>query len=49
MKSIARNKERLSFTLDLDEAVTGAEIAYICVDTPPSASGDADCHGSGRW
>ncbi|MET9244787.1 UDP-glucose/GDP-mannose dehydrogenase family protein [Nonomuraea sp. NPDC003709] len=39
---IARNKERLSFTLDLDEAVTGAEIAYVCVDTPPSASGDAD-------
>ncbi|MGW0200858.1 UDP-glucose dehydrogenase family protein [Nonomuraea sp. NPDC003201] len=39
---IARNKERLSFTLDLAEAVTGAEIAYVCVDTPPSASGDAD-------
>ncbi|MGI5290361.1 UDP-glucose dehydrogenase family protein [Nonomuraea polychroma] len=39
---IARNKERLSFTLDLDEALTGAEVAYVCVDTPPSASGDAD-------
>ncbi|MEV4577126.1 UDP-glucose/GDP-mannose dehydrogenase family protein [Nonomuraea jabiensis] len=39
---IGRNKERLSFTLDLAEAVTGAEIAYVCVDTPPSASGDAD-------
>lgn len=39
---IARNKERLSFTLDLDEALDGAEIAYVCVDTPPSASGDAD-------
>ncbi|MGW0899181.1 UDP-glucose dehydrogenase family protein [Streptomyces goshikiensis] len=39
---IARNKERLAFTEDLAEAVTGAEIAYVCVDTPPSASGDAD-------
>ncbi|MFB6822852.1 UDP-glucose dehydrogenase family protein [Streptomyces virginiae] len=39
---IARNKERLTFTQDLDQALTGAEIAYVCVDTPPSASGDAD-------
>ncbi|MGW5159812.1 UDP-glucose dehydrogenase family protein [Nonomuraea wenchangensis] len=39
---IARNKERLSFTLDLAEALDGAEVAYVCVDTPPSASGDAD-------
>ncbi|MER6951313.1 UDP-glucose/GDP-mannose dehydrogenase family protein [Nonomuraea sp. NPDC000554] len=39
---IARNKERLAFTLDLREALDGAEIAYVCVDTPPSASGDAD-------
>ncbi|MET7334944.1 UDP-glucose/GDP-mannose dehydrogenase family protein [Nonomuraea sp. NPDC005650] len=39
---ITRNKDRLSFTLDADEAVADAEIAYVCVDTPPSASGDAD-------
>ncbi|MEU6717870.1 UDP-glucose/GDP-mannose dehydrogenase family protein [Nonomuraea sp. NPDC046802] len=39
---IARNKERLTFTLDLQRALNGAEIAYVCVDTPPSASGDAD-------
>ncbi|MET7463681.1 UDP-glucose/GDP-mannose dehydrogenase family protein [Nonomuraea sp. NPDC005501] len=39
---IARNKERLTFTLDLQEALDGAEVAYVCVDTPPSASGDAD-------
>ncbi|MFC4014253.1 UDP-glucose dehydrogenase family protein [Nonomuraea purpurea] len=39
---IARNKERLTFTLDLQQALNGAEIAYVCVDTPPSASGDAD-------
>ncbi|TMR91785.1 UDP-glucose dehydrogenase family protein [Nonomuraea basaltis] len=39
---MVRNKERLTFTLDLREALDGAEIAYVCVDTPPSASGDAD-------
>lgn len=39
---IARNKERLSFTTDIAETLDGAEIAYVCVDTPPSASGDAD-------
>ncbi|MFB4274119.1 UDP-glucose/GDP-mannose dehydrogenase family protein [Nonomuraea sp. MTCD27] len=39
---IARNKERLTFTTDLRETLDGAEIAYVCVDTPPSASGDAD-------
>ncbi|MEU8777086.1 UDP-glucose/GDP-mannose dehydrogenase family protein [Streptomyces sp. NPDC048606] len=39
---IARNEERLRFTEDLDQALAGAEVAYVCVDTPPSASGDAD-------
>ncbi|MEU5864322.1 UDP-glucose/GDP-mannose dehydrogenase family protein [Nonomuraea sp. NPDC047529] len=39
---IARNKERLTFTLDLGEALQDAEVAYVCVDTPPSPSGDAD-------
>ncbi|MFE5711447.1 UDP-glucose/GDP-mannose dehydrogenase family protein, partial [Streptomyces sp. NPDC056501] len=39
---MARNKDRLRFTLDVDEALDGAEVAYVCVDTPPSASGDAD-------
>jgi UDPglucose 6-dehydrogenase len=39
---ITRNKERLTFTVDLRETLDGAEIAYVCVDTPPSASGDAD-------
>ncbi len=39
---ITKNKERLSFTLDLREALDGAEVVYVCVDTPPSASGDAD-------
>ncbi|WP_214106570.1 UDP-glucose dehydrogenase family protein [Acrocarpospora catenulata] len=39
---VAQNKERLSFTLDAQEALDGAEVVYVCVDTPPSASGDAD-------
>jgi UDPglucose 6-dehydrogenase len=39
---VVRNKERLLFTLDPQEALSGAEVAYICVDTPPTASGDAD-------
>jgi UDPglucose 6-dehydrogenase len=39
---IARNGERLTFTLDVVEAVDGADFVYICVDTPPLYSGDAD-------
>jgi UDPglucose 6-dehydrogenase len=39
---LAGNKERLSFTLDAAEAVRDAEVVYVCVDTPPTASGDAD-------
>jgi UDPglucose 6-dehydrogenase len=36
------NRERLRFTLDVEEAVDGAEFLYICVGTPPTYSGDAD-------
>ncbi|MFI6326267.1 UDP-glucose dehydrogenase family protein [Nonomuraea sp. NPDC050556] len=39
---IARNTERLTFTLNADDALAGAEIVYICVDTPPTMAGDAD-------
>ncbi|MEU5547911.1 UDP-glucose/GDP-mannose dehydrogenase family protein [Streptomyces sioyaensis] len=39
---IAQNKERLTFTLDAAEAVRDAEVVYVCVDTPPTSSGDAD-------
>jgi UDPglucose 6-dehydrogenase len=39
---LTRNKDRLTFTLDADEAVQDAEVVYVCVDTPPTASGDAD-------
>src|ERR671919_105151 len=39
---LARNTERLVFTLDAADAVDGAEFLFICVDTPPLYSGDAD-------
>jgi UDPglucose 6-dehydrogenase len=37
-----RNQERLTFTLDVAEAVDGADFLYIAVGTPPTYSGDAD-------
>ena len=39
---LERNRDRLSFTTDVDEAVEGAEVVYIAVGTPPTYSGDAD-------
>src|SRR5256886_8638532 len=39
---IERNRERLSFTLDVGQALAGPELGYVCVDTPPTYSGDAD-------
>src|SRR5918995_1172435 len=39
---IARNRERLTFTLDVGEAVDGADVVYVAVGTPPTYSGDAD-------
>jgi UDPglucose 6-dehydrogenase len=39
---LARNRERIRFTLDVAEAVDGAEFLYVAVGTPPMESGDAD-------
>ena len=39
---LERNSDRLRFTLDVSEAVDGAEFLYVAVGTPPTASGDAD-------
>jgi len=39
---LERNRERLGFTLDAGEALDGAELVFICVDTPPTYAGDAD-------
>jgi UDPglucose 6-dehydrogenase len=39
---LERNRDRLSFTLDVQEAVSGADFLYVAVGTPPTYSGDAD-------
>src|SRR2546421_3813009 len=39
---VERNRERLTFTTDVNEAVHGAEFLYVAVGTPPTESGDAD-------
>jgi UDPglucose 6-dehydrogenase len=37
-----RNAERITFTTDMDELLAGARLLFVCVDTPPTYSGDAD-------
>jgi UDPglucose 6-dehydrogenase len=39
---LARNAERLTFTTDMAELLDAARILFVCVDTPPTRSGDAD-------
>jgi UDPglucose 6-dehydrogenase len=39
---LERNRERMRFTLDVREAVDGADFLYVAVGTPPTVSGDAD-------
>jgi UDPglucose 6-dehydrogenase len=39
---LERNRERLTFTTDVAEAIDGAEFVYVAVGTPPTYSGDAD-------
>jgi UDPglucose 6-dehydrogenase len=39
---ISRNSERLTFTTDLEEVLDAARLLFVCVDTPPTKSGDAD-------
>src|SRR5215210_6275212 len=38
---LARNRDRLTFTLDVDD-IADCEFLFVCVDTPPTYSGDAD-------
>src|SRR5438094_3199665 len=38
---LAKNTERLAFTLDVTD-VADREFLFVCVDTPPTYSGDAD-------
>jgi UDPglucose 6-dehydrogenase len=37
-----RNAERITFTTDMAELLEGARLLFVCVDTPPTYSGDAD-------
>ena len=39
---LERNRDRLSFTLDLRDTVASARIVFVCVGTPSTPSGDAD-------
>jgi UDPglucose 6-dehydrogenase len=39
---LARNAERLTFTTEMDELLSSARLLFVCVDTPPTRSGDAD-------
>jgi len=39
---LGRNHDRLRFTIDVAEAVEGADVVYVAVGTPPTYSGDAD-------
>jgi UDPglucose 6-dehydrogenase len=39
---IRRNQERLHFTTDMAEVLDQARLLFVCVDTPPTYSGDAD-------
>jgi UDPglucose 6-dehydrogenase len=41
-ETLERNRERLTFTTDVAEAIDGAEFVYVAVGTPPTVSGDAD-------
>jgi UDPglucose 6-dehydrogenase len=39
---VVKNADRLSFTLSMQKAVEGSEFLFVCVGTPPTASGDAN-------
>src|ERR1700710_581518 len=39
---VRRNAERLTFTTEMSELLDSARLLFVCVDTPPTYSGDAD-------
>jgi UDPglucose 6-dehydrogenase len=39
---LERCRDRITFTLDVREAVVGADFLYVAVGTPPTYAGDAD-------
>jgi UDPglucose 6-dehydrogenase len=41
---VQRNAEKLTFTTEMGEVNEAARLLFVCVDTPPTESGDADLH-----
>jgi len=39
---LSQNRERLTFTTDIADVLETAKLLFVCVDTPPTYSGDAD-------
>jgi UDPglucose 6-dehydrogenase len=39
---VKRNRERLEFTTEIEPVLEAARLIFICVQTPPTHSGDAD-------
>jgi UDPglucose 6-dehydrogenase len=39
---VKKNSERLVFTTDMGEVLDASRLLFVCVDTPPTPSGDAD-------
>jgi UDPglucose 6-dehydrogenase len=39
---LERHREQLTFTLDAADLAEAADLLFVCVDTPPTYSGDAD-------
>ena len=39
---LRRNAERIAFTTEMPELLDAARLLFVCVDTPPTYSGDAD-------
>ena len=39
---VQRNSERLAFTTEIGDVLEDARLLFVCVDTPPTESGDAD-------
>ena len=39
---VLKNSERLHFTTEMPDVLANAQLLFVCVDTPPTYSGDAD-------
>ncbi|MGH3042074.1 MAG: UDP-glucose dehydrogenase family protein [Gaiellaceae bacterium] len=39
---LARNRDRVRFTVEMADVVASTDVVFVCVGTPPAYSGDAD-------